>query len=246
MRGRIFIFSLIFSTRLFAQGGPPMITDDPGTPGNGKWEINLATAFEHRPGETSFDAPAIDLNYGVGEHVQLTLQTAPVVLKRRDHGAVGGLGSVEAALKWRFLDEENAGFDVSIFPRVIFNVLQSSERRGLSEPGRRVQCPVQIEKKVGPVALDFEAGLLASSVGRAELLYGVVAGVELSKTTNVMAELHGTSPTSLDQDALVVNVGLRHVISDHQIFIASLGHEVRSPSGEALALIGYCGVQILY
>ena len=78
-----------------AQGGPPMITDDPGTPGNGKWEINLALAFEHRPGETSYDLPAIDLNYGVGEHVQLTLQTAPVLLKRGGHGPIGGIGRTE-------------------------------------------------------------------------------------------------------------------------------------------------------
>ena len=41
-----------------------MITDDPGTPGDRKWEINLATIFEHRAGETAYDAPAIDLNYG--------------------------------------------------------------------------------------------------------------------------------------------------------------------------------------
>ena len=27
---------------LFAQGGPPLVTDDPGTPGNGNWEINAA------------------------------------------------------------------------------------------------------------------------------------------------------------------------------------------------------------
>jgi len=26
----------------FAQGGPPMLTDDPGTPGSGAWEINFA------------------------------------------------------------------------------------------------------------------------------------------------------------------------------------------------------------
>jgi len=43
-----------------AQGGPPMITDDPGTPGNGKFEINLAGAFERRPQELSMDLPAID------------------------------------------------------------------------------------------------------------------------------------------------------------------------------------------
>ena len=55
-----------------------MITDDPGTPGNGKWENNFAITFEHRPDETGYEVPAIDLNYGVGEHIQLTLQTAPV------------------------------------------------------------------------------------------------------------------------------------------------------------------------
>ena len=60
------LHSARFIPRASAQGGPPMITDDPGTPGNGKWENNLAVAFEHRPNERSFDSPAIDLNYGVG------------------------------------------------------------------------------------------------------------------------------------------------------------------------------------
>src|SRR5258708_9712173 len=106
----------------FGQGGPPMITDDPGTPGNGKWENNFAITFEHRPDETGYELPAIDLNYGVGEHIQLTLQTAPVLLKREDHGLVGGLGGTEAALKWRFLAEESSGFGVSMFARGIFNI----------------------------------------------------------------------------------------------------------------------------
>ena len=83
------------------QGGPPMITDDPGTPGNGKFEINLAIAFEHRPNETSVDAPGIDINYGVGDRIQLTLQGGPVLLKRSDHGTIAGLGGTEAAVKWR-------------------------------------------------------------------------------------------------------------------------------------------------
>src|SRR6185503_11706122 len=100
-----------------AQGGPPMITDDPGTPGSGKWENNFAIAFEHRPNETSIDVPAIDLNYGIGNYIQLTLQTAPVLLKRSGHGVIGGLGETEAAVKWRFFDEAARGFDMSMFPR---------------------------------------------------------------------------------------------------------------------------------
>src|SRR5438270_2423599 len=112
-----------------------MVTDDPGTPGNGKWEINLALAFEHRPGETSYDLPAIDLNYGVGEHVQLTLQTAPVLLKRGGHGPIGGVGRTEAGLEWGLVDEEADGLDNPVFPRNIFHVLQSSGSRGLHEDG---------------------------------------------------------------------------------------------------------------
>ena len=87
----------------FGQGGPPMITDDPGTPGNGKWENNMAIAFDNRPNETLIELPAIDLNYGLGDHVQLTLQTAPILLKRSCHGLIGGIGGTEAAVKWRFL-----------------------------------------------------------------------------------------------------------------------------------------------
>jgi hypothetical protein len=78
---------------LRGQGGPPMITDDPGTPGPNKWEINLAVAWAHRPAETSLDLPAIDLNYGLGERIQLTLQTAPVLLKRRERAGPGVPGS---------------------------------------------------------------------------------------------------------------------------------------------------------
>jgi hypothetical protein len=245
-------FSVAFAIYAFAdqnaggQGGPPMITDDPGTPGNGKFEINLAVAFERRPHEISWDVPAIDINYGLGDRTQLTLQTAPVLLKRSDHGPIGGLGATEAALKWRFLDEEKDGVSVSMFPRVIFNVLQSSVRRGLAEDGTRVQAPVQIAKKIDLVDLDFEAGPVLKSVGRSEWLYGIVGGVEVTKTTELMAELHGTARTNFADDVLAVNVGLRQKLNDHCILITSLGHEVRTPADQPLVFIGYCGVQLLF
>ena len=121
-----------------------MITDDPGTPGNRKWEINLAVTFEHRPNETSFDAPGIDLNYGVGENIQLTLQGGPVLLKRSGHGAIGGLGGTEAAVKWRFLDEEKSGVDVSIFPRVIFNFMPMPSSARSPAPSAPANCSTEL------------------------------------------------------------------------------------------------------
>ena len=237
---------LVFLPRLLlAQGGPPIITDDPGTPGPGHWENNIAVLFEHRPNETSFDSPLIDLNYGVGEHIQLTLQGGPVLLKRSGHGLIGGVGGTEAAVKWRFLDEEKSGFDVSMFPRVIFNITQSSVRRGLAEDGTRFQIPFEVAKTFGRFHADAEFGPVAGTLGRSEWIYGIVGGVELAKTTMLMAELHGTSRMNFTRDVLTVNFGLRHQLTDARILIASIGHELRDPD-QARSFIGYLGVQLLY
>lgn len=222
-----------------------MITDDPGTPGNGHWENNIPVIFEHRPNGTSWDSPLIDLNYGVGEHIQLTLQGGPVLLKRTGHGLIGGLGGTEAAVKWRFLDEDKSGFDVSMFPRVLFNITQSSVRRGLAEDGTRFQIPFELAKTFGRFHADAEVGPLTSTVGRSEWIYGIVGGVDLAKTTMLMAELHGTSRMNFTRDVLTVNFGLRHQLTDARILIASIGHELRDPD-QARSLIGYLGVQFLY
>ena len=53
-----------------------------------------------------------------------------------------------------------------------------------------------------------------STVGRSEWLYGIVGGVDLTKTTMLMAELHGTSRTNFTRDVLTVNLGLRHEFSE--------------------------------
>ncbi len=239
-------FTCVIARFALAQGGPPMITDDPGTPGKGHWENNFAIAFSHVPNEWSGDAPGIDLNYGWGDHIQLNLQTSVSVLKRSDHGLVGGLGEMETAVKWRFLDEDTSGLDMSMYPRILFNVVQSSVRRGLEEDGTRFQIPFEAAKKVGPIEFAAEFGPLVSSVGASEFIYGVVAAREITKTTSVMLEVHATSRVNLDHDVVTVNFGWKHTISEHAIWIASLGHDVHSDEGEPLALIGYCGVQLLY
>jgi hypothetical protein len=187
----------------------------------------------------------IDLNYGVGEAIQLTLQGGPVLLKRSGHGLIGGLVGTEAAVKWRFLDEEKSGFDVSMFPRVLFNITQSSARRGLAEDGTRFQIPFEAAKTFGRFHADAEFGPLASTLGRSEWIYGIVGGVELAKTTMLMAELHGTSRMNFTRDVLTVNFGLRHQLTDARILIASIGHELRDPD-QARSFIGYLGVQLLY
>src|SRR5690242_14707903 len=62
-----------------AQGGPPMRTDDPGTPGNGNVEINLAVTSDRRADERVLEAPLVDINYGLGERIQLKVEVPFVI-----------------------------------------------------------------------------------------------------------------------------------------------------------------------
>src|SRR3569833_1463285 len=87
---------------VFAQAGPPMATDDPGTPGDGHLEINLAALATRTSEGSNYELPLIDVNYGVGERLQLKLET-PYEIDTHEHRR-GGIGSALFGVKWRFLD----------------------------------------------------------------------------------------------------------------------------------------------
>ena len=42
---RLAFLLTFYSIASFAQGGPPMITDDPGTPGAGNWRVGNSRAL---------------------------------------------------------------------------------------------------------------------------------------------------------------------------------------------------------
>ena len=59
-------FLILFSESILAQSSPPILTNDPGTPGPGNWEINILTSFEHSAVDDEWLIPLLDFNYGVG------------------------------------------------------------------------------------------------------------------------------------------------------------------------------------
>jgi hypothetical protein len=144
-----------------------------------------------------------------------------------------------------FSDETTSGLDMSMFPRVIFNIVQSSVPRGLAEDGTRFQIPFQIAKTFGRWHADVEVGPRANTVGRSEWLDGIVFGFDLAKPTMLMAELHDESRINFSRDVLTLNFGLRHEFTENYILIVSMGHELRSPD-QPTALIGYFGMQFVY
>jgi hypothetical protein len=54
-------------------GSPPMVSDDTGTPGNGNWEINVVLAGDISKDSHAFELPLMDVNYGIGDRLQLKI-----------------------------------------------------------------------------------------------------------------------------------------------------------------------------
>src|SRR5439155_261518 len=119
-----------------AQGGPPLITDDPDTPGPGYWEINLSTFFERNRRERRFEVPRLDLNYGVGRRVQLKYEVPWLAARPAGQPTRSGAGDSVAGVKWRFLGEEGKRMAWAVYPQLEFNTDHASVAKGLVEEGR--------------------------------------------------------------------------------------------------------------
>lgn len=228
---------------LNGQGGPPMITDDPETPGNGKWEINVASTLRQHSGQRALECPAIDLNFGLGEHIQLKLEGTLALLKRHDAGLIAGLGDALTGIKWRFLDEDINGVSMSVYPQVEWNMAHASARRGLVENGTHILIPVQISRRLGWLVLDAEIGDSIDFVDGDEAFYGLLAAVSLNKNLELLAELHGVNKFDGSGSELTANWGARQKVDEHVTLLLSLGHDLHALRGEKRSFIAYLGVQ---
>jgi hypothetical protein len=101
-----------------AQGGPPFITDDPGTPGANNWEINAAVIGAQSHQHWDLAAPDLDINYGWGEHVQLKVDVNWASTLASDGRLISGFGATDFGVKWRFVDQGKSGFALSVYPQL--------------------------------------------------------------------------------------------------------------------------------
>jgi hypothetical protein len=228
---------------LLAQGGPPLLTDDPGTPGDGRVELNVAFAVEKFRQETLYEAPLLDFNYGVGERIQLKVEV-PWLFRHETPGPdESGLGNVLLGVKSRFLDQEASEVDVSMYPQVEIRASARSRRSGLVGEGMSLVLPFQAERDFGPVAVNVEFGYLLVEEEEDAWVWGLALGREILEGVELLGEIHGESGQHFDRGELVWNVGARVVLSELNTLLASVGRGFRGESRSEPGLIAYVGLQ---
>src|SRR6266496_2436401 len=213
--------------RIVAQGGPPLLTDDPETPGNGHWEINVAWTLSQKQNERLFAIPLIDINYGLGQRIQLKAEVPWLVLQERRGGNQSGIGSANFGVKWRFLDKNRHGFAMSTYPQLEIRTSASSARRGLIEEGAELRLPIEMSREIGPIAIDVEVGYQFVQREKDEVVYGLAVRREINKRLELLAEIHGTAKRHLADEELIFNVGGRFKMSKHYTLLFSSGRSLR-------------------
>jgi hypothetical protein len=229
-----------------AQGGPPFIGDDPGTPGNGNWEINVAAYNERHPAERIYNAPILDMNYGVGSRIQLKYQV-PYLVDGTDGGPTrSGLGKSLAGVKWRFYDSDEKGLQISTYPQLEFNNPTSSLSRGLVEDGVRFYLPVELTKKVGPFEINPEAGYWFADKKGAAWAVGLVVQREINQRLELAGEIYNTANTDGSNRWNSYDGGGRYKLGEHFVLLFMAGRSFRGPSSGQPQFFGYLGMQFLF
>jgi hypothetical protein len=228
-----------------AQGGPPFLTNDPGTPGPANWEINVGSMQTVARGSASYQVPQVDLNFGLGDTVQLTYEIPFVLDSGSGQPLRGGWGNGFPGIKWRFLDQGQDGWQMSVFPQVQTGVSRSAQDRGIGGEGPRYLLPVEITRKIGPLDVDFEAGYFLPGRGPRERTLGLVAGRSVSDHWEIDAEIYDDRVFEDGPHSTTLDLGGRYKLGRGFVALFMAGRGVDGLSNGGPVFIGYVGLQIL-
>jgi hypothetical protein len=211
---RIVIF--LFSESIYAQSSPPLLLNDPGTPGTGKWEINIMTSLEHSTVNDQWQILLLDVNYGLGEHIQLTAALPYVVDWNKGTKEWLGFDGVEFGIKYRFLDKfEFLTSDLSINPKV-YSPFKTEE-------GSEFILPLEWHRTWSNIGLTAEIGHVWVKGEASRWEGGVGVGISFERV-QIFGEWHTSTwkaPFNIGEP--MVNVGMSWKWSENVSLYFSIG-----------------------
>ena len=149
LRGAAFSLAILLLGGGIARAGPPFRTDDPEPVEYGHWEVYGFSTATHVQGDSSGILPGIEVNYGALPDLQLHL-VAPLAFDRPEgSGTKFGYGDTELGAKFRFVQEDEAGWrpQAGVFP--LLEVPTGNDARGLGTGRVHAFLPLWLQKSFG-------------------------------------------------------------------------------------------------
>lgn len=223
---------------------PVLATEDTDTPGQGRWEINLGVSATRSSGVWEYGLPEADINYGLGERMQLVLGGSRVRLREKGMPSITGTGRAVAGLKWRLVDQEQAGFALAVFPQYEWNPSSSSERRGVVDPGQSLTLPLVLGLRSGDTGYYAEYGRKFEKGGAHEWARGFKILHQCRENVECRVELQ-QEVVSATGHHTTVSAGFKWALNDTYIIVAGVGREVGRNYDSRRGVMFNLGLQIL-
>jgi hypothetical protein len=223
---------------------PVLAVEDTDTPGDKRWEINFGASGARSMSGWTIGGPELDLNYGWGEHTQLMAAVAWITQTKAGVQNQSGLGAGIIGGKWRFIDQERAGFSMSTFPQYSANLDHDAEGRGIVEPGSRFLLPLTVGYKVGNLGVYGEVSRMFANVAPNESAYGLkllhqcATGLECRLEIKRMHVPQAASQT-------LVSAGFKWNLTESFLLRAGIGREFGPREDGQENLQVQLGIQIL-
>jgi hypothetical protein len=241
------IVFLLAAASAFAQGGPPYYTNDPGTPGNLNWEINIGYMPFFYSDQTVSHTPDLDINFGIGDRIQLTYENA--WLRVQDPSSFSaarfGLGQSNPGVKWRFYDAGEDGLSVSVFPQLFLNNPGDAVRRGITPASDTFELPLEFSEKFGPIDVDYEIGYEAVHKGPNGWLTGLVFGHDFTSKLEGDMEFYYQGAFHPSSSQPTIDFGARYKIHSPVILLLMAGRSLEPVGRNQTYFLGYFGIQLL-
>ena len=228
-----------------AQGGPPLLTNDPGTPGNGNWEINLGFMPVLRHDVNQYQIPQFDINFGLGDRIQLTAEVPFIVQTVPGQVRETGWGNTFAGVKWRFFQNDKSGWQISTFPQFQATGPPRSVKNGVAEGASRFFLPIEITKSFSKIDLDFEAGYFFAWNSHPERILGFAAGRQFTPRLELIGEIYNDRVMGALPHDTTFDAGARYRLGKGFIFLFMAGRSFSSNSSGQPNFLSYVGLQIL-
>jgi Putative MetA-pathway of phenol degradation len=153
-----------------------------------------------------------------------------------------GIGSTNIGAR-RFIDQEQNGFSMSIYPQFEFRTSAASFRKGLVESGPELRLPIEISREFEKVTIDGELGYQLVPREKDEWIYGVAVAHKVDKRLELVGEIHGESRRDLTENEIVFNVGGRYNLNKRYTLLLSSGRSLHTSSDQP-PWIAYTGLQL--
>jgi hypothetical protein len=242
--GSLFLKSCATCITMAVLALPAAATEDTDTPGPGGWENNLGISYERHHGSWRVAFPDAEINYGVGERLQLLLGMPYVRTREAGGPRSSGFGNITTGAKWRFFDDEESGTALAIFPQLSWNSSSATASRGLETRGYSFLMPLVAGYKRGDTGFYAEFGRNFVQEGPHEWQAGLKILHQCLPVLECRVELeHSRVPR--DGGQTTASVGGKLKLQEGLILNVSGGRDIAGAKEHRRGLVMYIGLQFL-